>query len=213
MNPMTVAQLFALLAKMALVEIPRLHDGSEKNQKYLDGMQNMTRIYLEVGAQGALISSDADPLLLAAIGYEESRHRPDVKDGDCHFIDPGPPHQACNSVGPMQLNTGTPRMLAEIDAKWQGYTTETLRNPQTNVEAAYRMLAYYKAACKGGPAIWLGAWSAGHCSQHPHAMGYRRCAMAKALGDASGIAVEGCDMQHGMTPHIRSLVKALKKGN
>lgn len=210
MTPMTVAQLFSLLVKMALVEAPYLHSGKPHLNKYLDGMQEMSRIYLEVGAQGKIISSDADPLLLAAIGYEESRHRPQSVDGDCNNTDHG---LICRAIGPMQINKASPGMLGNIDPKWKGYTVETLRSPQTNVEAAYRMLAYYKDTCKGGPAVWLGSWSAGKCLSKPIPLGKRRCAIARALGDASGIEVTGCDTSAGesVSKHVASLVAALKK--
>lgn len=205
-NPMTTAKLFALLAQMALVETPTLHDGAPKHQKYLDGMNEMAQIYLEVGFQGKIVSADADPLLLAAMGYEESRHRPHSQDGDC--VGTGYNH-ACRAFGPMQINKASPGFLGNIDPKWKGYTVETLREPRTNVQAAYRMLEYYKESCKGGPAVWLGSWSAGKCLSEPIPLGKRRCAIARALGDASGIEVPGCDTS-GSTKHIQALVASLK---
>ena len=206
MNPLIV-KLFTLLAKIALVEVPSLHDGSAKNQKYLDGMNEMTTIYVDVGKAGLLISPDADSILLAAIGYEESRHRPKSPDGDCSYLRTG---TKCRAFGPMQINKSTPSILGNIDLSWKGSTLEQLRDPATNVKAAYRLLTYWKDQCKGGPAQWLGAWSAGRCSARPIPMGHRRCALARALGDAAGVEVAGCDTKlHDR--HVGALIARLKK--
>lgn len=188
---MTFIQLFTILVRLAILETPTLHDGQAKHQQYLDGMREMSRIYLEVGSPGDIVSRDADPLLLAAMGYEESRHRPNVEDGDCHFVEPRP-QQACNAFGPLQLNKATPAILGRIDQKWSGYTVEALRNPQTNVEAAYRLLRHYKETCQGGPASWLGAWSAGRCTKKPIRLGLRRCYLASAMAQAAGMAPIEC---------------------
>jgi hypothetical protein len=186
---MTVSQLFTLLLQLILVEAPYIQSGKPHLNRYLDGMHDMARIYLEVGAQGRIISPDVDPLLLAAIGHEESRHRPESVDGDCTNTDHG---KVCRAIGPMQLNKAAPRLLASIDSKWKGYTAETLRLPQTNVEAAYELLAYWKRACPGTPAHWLGAWSAGKCFKRPIKLGKRRCAIAQALADAADVEPIDC---------------------
>jgi len=208
MNPLTI-KLFTLLAKIALVEVPALHDGSPKHQTYLDGMNEMSRIYVDVGKAGLLISPDADSMLLAAIGYEESRHRPQSPDGDCSHLPGG---TKCRAFGPMQINKSTPSILGNIDLSWKGSTLEQLRDPETNVKAAYRLMVYWKDQCKGGPAQWLGAWSAGRCSRNPIPMGHRRCALARALGDAAGVEVTGCDTKiHDR--HTGRLIAELQKKN
>lgn len=206
MNPL-IAKLFVLLTKIALVEAPTLHDGSPKHQEYLDGMHEMTRIYVDVGKAGTLISPDADPMLLAAIGYEESRHRPRSPDGDCAHLPAG---VKCRAFGPMQLSKSTPGLLGDIDLSWKGSTLELMRDPATNVKAAYRLMVYWKDQCKGGPAQWLGAWSAGRCSRNPIPMGHRRCALARALGDAAGVEVAGCDTTRH-NKHVGALIAQLRK--
>lgn len=202
---MTAILLFTLLAKMALVEAPDLHAG--RWNVYLDGLHEMSQIYVDVGKAGLLISPDADPLLLAAIGYEESRHKPQSKDGDCSYLPGG---TKCRAFGPMQISKATPSILGKIDPAWKDSTLEQLRNPAQNVKAAYRLLQFWKDSCKGGPAQYLGAWSAGQCSSSPIAMGFRRCALARALGDAAGVEVEGCDTKRH-DRHTGRLIVELKK--
>lgn len=205
MNTLTIAKLFSLLIKIALVESPDLHSG--KHNIYLDGINEMSGIYLDVGKAGLLISPDADAVILSAIGYEESRHRPKSPDGDCSYLTTG---TKCRAFGPMQISKATPNILGNIDASWKGATLEQLRDPATNVKAAYRLMVYWKDQCKGGPAQWLGAWSAGRCSLRPIPMGHRRCALARALGDAAGVEVTGCDTKlHDR--HTGRLIAALKK--
>lgn len=201
---MTLIQLFTILVRLALLETPTLHDGQAKHQQYLDGMREMSRIYLEVGASGDIVSPAADPLLLAAMGYEESRHRPNIEDGDCRFVEPRP-KQACNAFGPMQLSKATPGVLGNIDPKWKGYTVEVLRNQQTNVEAAYRLLRHYKDTCSGGPASWLGAWSAGRCTKKPIRLGLRRCYLASAMAKAAEVPPIDCG---AWSPDKRTLQRA-----
>lgn len=202
-NPMTAAQLFALLAKVALVETPTIHNG--KFDKYLDGMSQMAQIYLEIGFRGELVSPDVDPLILAAVGYEESRHRPHGHDGDCTGTGST---RTCHAVGPMQLATSTPGVIGRIDPKWQGYDVERLRDPHTNVEVAYRMLKFWKAQCSGGPAVWLGAYSAGRCTKRPIPLGKRRCALAGVLSNAAGYTFDACAKVE-KDKHIAAIEKQL----
>ena len=208
--PIVKEALFRALAIVATVEDPQLHDGSDKHQNYLDGVETMAGIYVEVGARGEVVSPTVDPLLLAAIGYEESRHRPKSPDGDCRFVDPRP-SQRCDAFGPMQINKSSPGVLANIDSRWKGETVESLRDPRRNVEAAYFLLRYWKDQCKHGVAPTLGEWSAGKClGKRPIPMGARRCALAQGLGEALGVPVTECD---GAQPdaHTRRLLAALKR--
>lgn len=189
---MTFEKLFALLMQVALIETPVLEDGQEKHVRYIDGMREMARHYVEVGSVGELISPDADPILLAVIGYGESRHQPRVKDGDC--FTPVSGKEQCAATGPMQLHKGNGRVLANIDPTWNGTTAKDLRDPRTSVRGAYRLLRFYKETCpEGGPAGWLSAWAAGKCFHRAIPIGSGRCVMARALGKAAGVEVKGCE--------------------
>lgn len=198
--------LFPLLVKLALVETPHLHDGGDKHSKYLESIHTMTKHYIAVGKAGEFISPEADPLILAAIGFEESRHRVNAPDGDCAYPMSG--GKVCDSVGPMQISKVLPALF-KADPFWAGMTTEKLRDPETSVKAAYNLLVYWKDQCKGGPVTALGSWSAGKCVGKI-AMGRRRCALAKALGEAASVEVAGCD-----TPSVdkktQKRVEAIKK--
>jgi hypothetical protein len=188
---MTLEKLFALLMQVALIETPVLEDGQDKHVKYIAGMREMAGYYIEVGKAGEIVSPDADPLLLAVIGYGESRHQPKVKDGDCVGAGEKP---VCAAVGPMQLHKGNGRVLANIDPEWKGTKEKDLRDPKTSVRAAYRLLRYYKETCpEGGPAGWLSAWAAGRCFHRAIPIGSGRCVMARALGKAAGVEVAGCE--------------------
>lgn len=186
---MDATKLFAILLKISTIEAPSLKDdGGGPGSKFLDGIQQMSKHYAEVGAAGELVSPEIDPILLAAVGYEESRHQPDVRDGDCTV------KGICRVVGPMQLHKGTPIVLGNIDPTWKGVTVKQLRDPRKNVEGAYRMLKFFKAECANTtPDIWLGAYSMGHCTKQPIRLGTRRCAVAKAMAKHAGTDFAGCD--------------------
>lgn len=173
-----------LLMRLALLESPTLRDESPKNKAYIESVKTMSQIYVEVGGAGEVVSPKVDPLLLAAMGYEESRHRVRSKDGDCDRTE----KPYCHAVGPMQVGKTLPKQMAKRDSWWATITTEKLREPRTSVEAAYRLLRYWKGACKGGPVEWLGAWSAGKCVGKIQ-LGKRRCALAKAFGEEVGADV------------------------
>lgn len=202
MNPEV---LFALLVRMALVEAPHVTDETPKNVAYLEGAKTMATLYTEVGNRGAMVSREVDPLLLAVVGYEESRHRPKVQDGDCVALPSG---RKCNAFGPMQIAKGMGYHLGLIDPRWKGTTIEQLRDPRANVEAAYTLLTYWKNECKGTPDRWLGSYMAGKCVTIPQ--GKKRCTIARALGKAAGIEVPACS---GTTrdPQTQHLVRALEK--
>lgn len=184
---MTFATLILLLSKLAMVEQPDLHT-SQRWATYIDGMATMAGEYLDVGRAGAIISPDVDPLILAVIGYEESRHRPSIKDGDCDNTEA----RHCKAIGPMQLSRALPTMMPRIDQDYAPLTVSALRNPRSSVLAAYRLLRHYRDTCHGGPAQWLGAWSAGKCSAKPIALGVRRCQLAAAMADAADIEPIDC---------------------
>lgn len=187
---MTLETLVLMLAMLARVEMPTLDDGSERHVRYLAGLREMAAHYLEVGKAGAIVSPEVDPLLLAAIGYGESRHQPKVRDGDCHPTLDG--NQHCAVVGPMQVHRGTMLTLGQVDTAWSRVTLAELRRPRTSVEAAYRLLAYHRGRCKGGVSHWLGAWSAGRCFDAPIAMGAQRCALAAAMARHAGVEPPQC---------------------
>jgi hypothetical protein len=180
---LTFAVLFQILSRLALVETPALHDGSEKNAKYLDKISHMTEVYIEASRDGALVSPDADAAMLAIIGYEESRHREKVVDGDCWQVNGA---RKCHSAGPFQLNMSIAGMLHNIDPHAPAIQIADLRNGHKSGAIAYRLLRFYKQTCHGGPAQWLGAYASGKCSQRPIRLGARRCAMASAILVAGG---------------------------
>lgn len=187
---MNLETLVLMLTMLARVEMPALDDGSERHVRYLAGLREMASHYLEVGKAGAIVSPEIDPLLLAAIGYGESRHQPKVRDGDCNTMIGG--KTICAVVGPMQVSRGTMLTLGQTDTAWSKVTLAELRRPRTSVEAAYRLLAYHRSRCKGGVSHWLGAWSAGRCFDAPIAMGSQRCALAAAMARHAGVEPPQC---------------------
>lgn len=201
---MNVALLLSLLLKLATVEWPTVMDDKPANVKYRNGVKTMTELYVSVGSEGALISREADPIVLAVIGYEESRHRPRVKDGDCGI------GNTCNAIGPMQLSKASPWFLSTIDPTWKGLKMEKLRDPETSVRGAYAMLKHWKKACPGTPSHWLGAWSAGKCfGKRPIDLGSRRCEMASAIAKASKVDFEECGGRN-RSRRLPRLLEALK---
>lgn len=205
---MKLEVLLPILIKLAHVESPFLDEAkNEKHKKYVEGASQMAALYVQVGNEGAVVSPDVDPLLLAAIGYEESRHQPNVRDGDCSYPMSG---TVCNAIGPMQLSRSIPWVLASIEPEWKGKTIKDLRDPLTSVKGAYLLLKYWKAQCKGSTDSLLGNWSAGKCLGGPIKMGIRRCHLAKAMGEAAGVTVEGCTRPTA-SKHIRRLILKLKE--
>lgn len=205
---MNTQTLFTLLIKLALLETPNLHDGTEKHAKRLESMHRMAEQYVEIGKAGKFISPEADPLILAAIGFEESRHRTYVADGDCAYPSIGP--KVCHAAGPMQISKSLPALF-KADPFWASVTTEKLRDPETSVRAAYNLLVYWKDQCKGSPVVTLGSWSAGKCVGKID-MGKRRCALAKAFGEAAGVEVAGCDTPTA-DERTKRRVAAIKKAD
>ena len=152
---MNLALLLSILLKLATYEWPTVMDEKPQNAKYREGLKTMTELYVQVGSEGGVLSAEADPILLAVIGYEESRHRPAIKDGDCDNTEA----HRCNAIGPMQLSRSTPWSLGNIDPTWKGMKIDQFRDPETAVKGSYRLLRYWKEQCPGTPAHWLGAWS------------------------------------------------------
>lgn len=171
---------------MVAYEYPKIDDGSERNVKYLEGVQIMANHYAEVGGEGKIISPEIDPLLLATIGYEESRHRPNSPDGDCFFSGESK-EKKCNAFGPMQLNKAIPWVLNRIDEDfWEGVTVDSLRDPKQNVEAAYDLLHYWKTSCSADISNFMGSYMSGKCFKGSIAQGKKRCLIVKALNQAMG---------------------------
>lgn len=203
---MNLALLLSLLLKIATYEWPTVMDDKPQNAKYREGLKVMTELYVKVGSEGAVLSADADPVLLAAIGYEESRHRPKVKDGDCGI------GGGCNAIGPMQLARSTPWTLGNIDPTWKGMKIDQFRDPETAVKGSYRLLRYWKEQCPGTPAHWLGAWSAGKCfGKNAIELGVRRCILAKGIADAAGVTFPACATRKLHSDRIPKIVESLKK--
>lgn len=197
--------LFPILLKMASFEYPDI--GSAKYVKHVEGIRTMTNLYVEVGGKGEVVSPEVDPLLLAIIGYEESRHGPLVQDGDCTKLPSG---TKCNAFGPMQISKAMPYLLKGIDPKWAGATETKLRDPRANVEAAYTLLRYWKAECKGGPDTWLGSYMAGKCLRSIP-QGRKRCLLTHALGKATGIEVPACTAVTGADLRTLRLTRFIEK--
>jgi hypothetical protein len=172
--------IITILIMLARVEQPNLD--VEKHARYLASIRTMAAAYVEVGREGALVSPVADAALLAAIGYEESRHRTYIEDGDCAYPMVGP--KVCDSIGPMQLSRAI--------AKWPEFPQfastkpEHMRSPSDSVAIAYEILAHYKQKCGKNPAVWLSAYAMGRCPKQPIKLGRRRAALAWAIAHAAG---------------------------
>lgn len=201
-------KLFAVLLKLALLENPSLHDGQPKHNKYMEAVYEMSDLYVKVGAEGVLVSPEADPLILAAIGYEESRHRAKVPDGDCQQTF-GMPRRICWSVGPMQLSRATTKWWGTIAPGEAPLTIELLREPETNVRVAYRALKYWQQTCGGDLTTAFGSWAAGKC-RRSIGIGRRRCALAKALAEATQVQMPACDSRQDKLTVRR--IQAIKGG-
>lgn len=177
---MTTEILITILIMLARVEQPHLD--ATKHARYLASIRTMASAYVEVGKEGALVSPAADAALLAAIGYEESRHRTYIKDGDCYHPMFGP--KVCDSIGPMQLSRAINR--------WPGFPQfrntkpEHMRSASDSVAIAYDMLAHYKQKCGKTPAVWLSAYAMGRCPSRAIELGRRRAAIAWAIAHAAG---------------------------
>lgn len=182
---MSLEALFVALLALARVESPTLDE--TLHRRYFESLRQMTALYVEVGKEGALVSNVADPLILAAIGYEESRHRTYIQDGDCRHTF-GMTHTVCFSVGPMQLSRATPRWWSSIVP---GETLELadLRDPSRSVGVTYKLLQYWRDKCGGDVARWVGSWAAGKCTRYTIGLGRRRTALAGAIGHVMGLEV------------------------
>lgn len=182
---MSLDTLFAALLLLARIESPTLDE--VKHAKYFESLRIMTALYVDVGKEGALVSSVADSLILAAIGYEESRHQTYTRDGDCSHTN-GMAKRVCFSIGPMQLSRATPRWWPKV-APGESLEEDDLRDPSRSVGVTYRLLQYWRNQCGGDVAMWLGSWSAGRCTKGSIVLGRRRAALAGAIGRVMGLDV------------------------
>lgn len=171
----------ALLALMFLSlysEAPYIKNSTkEKHVQHRESVQIMADNFVKVGSRGELIDPQTDAIILTSISWYEARFRSKPSDGDMGAV-----------LGPMQISKKAPTWapLLEIDdkEKWEGITTEQLRDPKKNVEFAYDVLRSYKNKCESNdPGDWLDAYGAGKCLP---AKGFgmeakRRCAYAMVL--------------------------------
>ena len=187
-----------LLLAMLVVLSAEVHDlASEDCVDHRISVYELAELYHEVGSEGALVSPDADPYILAAWGFFESRWRVHSKDGDCHPN--GRYGDVCSSVGPMQVSKGATRWpyFAHMNL-----TVKKLRDPETNVRVAYEGLKFWKARCGGAISVTLDSFQRGRCAKRPSWEGRRRCALAAAMG--------GFDWNCGKpTRHTRYLIRRL----
>jgi len=206
--------LVALILKAAEVEWPTVatseHPGSVA---YRQGVATMAESYVAVGSEGAIVSSEVDPLILATMGYEESRHRPTVKDGDCYQTN-GMTKPLCRALGPMQVSRATPSILGTIDPAWKGLKVDELRDPLTSVKVSYRLLKYWKDTCKSKSLdALLGNWSAGKCLKGTIDMGARRCAFAKSMAGVVGVEFGATCVRPTRDKHVKRLIASIEKKN
>lgn len=149
-----------------------------------------------------LVDTMTDVLILSAVTYRESRFRLPPVDGDCHnehaylhtprLLWPANYvpvwHMACRAVGPQQLSKSNTahfppwkeiqelfptRDWATPEGRKKDKLTEAqIRDPKTNIELSYGVLAHWRNECKqkdGTPApvgVWFTAYRYGRCPFH-----------------------------------------------
>lgn len=102
--------LFVVMWGLLTKEAPRLQDETRPNtQAYKAVVERMIAVDAKV-ADGSLVDTQTDRLLIAGIRFYESRFREKPADGDCFQKWTGErtknakSHKVCNAVGPMQIS-------------------------------------------------------------------------------------------------------------
>jgi hypothetical protein len=211
---------------MILREAPNVARNDQLKSDFEKDITQMLEVHERVATEGYLVDPGYDFVLLAAVNYRENRMRLPAPDGDCGFShkyskvpsglwpDGYKPviKTVCNSVGPMQVGRGTiynfkawEELRAELPAKM---SEKDLREPTTNVVAAYGILRHWKNTCldsgnKFAPvSVWLAAYRSGKCPHINKGHGYYidaeaklRCTIAnnwaKALNSSSDVVYTG----------------------
>jgi hypothetical protein len=174
--------MFALLYR----EAPAIEHSTKKyHVQHREDVVALGNIFYDTGSKGSLVNPDVDPLILAAMAFEESRYRQHGPDGDPSFkgghkicTKPGPCYgprtpvvRIGQSIGPMQISRGAPYWVKKWDANgmkegklWAGLTLTQLRDPAINVAFAYTLLGMFKNKCGGSPGVWIDSYGRGKCS-------------------------------------------------
>jgi hypothetical protein len=185
-----VKALVLIMFGLLYHEAPAIeHSTNPVHIQHREDVQALGNIFYTTGQPGDLVSPDIDPLILAAMSFEESRFRQHGSDGDPRFTGgrmycpkPGPCYsprtpvvKVGQSVGPMQISRGAPTWVQlwekakyEDVEPWHGLTLEQLREPSNNVSFAYMLLKRFKRECGGSPAVWIDSYGRGHCSPGGH---------------------------------------------
>ena len=216
---MSYGIIATVLLTLLGLEVPNLH--ADVHSARRDGVVQLAAINHEVAKPGKLVSHEVDELLLATIQFYEARLDPHPPDGDCRPN--GRYAKVCSVQGPMQLMKGANAFLPAYDPSWKGVTSKDLRDPRTNVDAAYTVLAQRKTDCGGPPGVWITAYGQGKCPTWTWRdgkrvrkidwEGRRRCALLTALLEQTGRKPDGWLCGHEGKPvlrHTRWLVRKLR---
>jgi len=179
--------MFSLLYK----EVPAIeHSQNKAHIQHREDVQVLGGMFVDTGSRGLLVNSYIDPLILAAMSFEESRYRQHGPDGDPALGGIVPPTLIRNtkgkvvgvihkkrtkpkgqSIGPMQISRSAPYWVKiwtendpDIGIPWMGLTVTKLREPAVNIAFAYSLLEKYKRDCGESPAVWIDSYGRGKCS-------------------------------------------------
>ena len=190
-----VEALTAAILALLMREDPRIAREPERQAKWLASVSQLTPLHAEVGARGLLVSPQVDALLTSSVNYAETRFRLPAPSGDCYQTHPyrnvpslrwprgyvPKMRWVCPSIGPMnvaQNNRFVVHTWPEVVTLIPGLSTERLtveqmKNPKTNIQLGYGILAHWKSACPNkkapaAPASWLTAYRWGRCTPQHH---------------------------------------------
>lgn len=175
-----VTRLSGVMLAHLHTEAPWTKGSGPKARKRCGAAHTLARYNVELGQAGVLgggplLSSEADPYLLAAMQWRESNFDPTVAGGGGAWI------------GAMQLDQRTPLWLWRHDARWKGVKTRDLWDPRTNVDGGYTVLGVMRKLCVDDPLIWVTSYRYSHCRKRSDAEGRIRWALALAFMERAGI--------------------------